>query len=157
MYTVHCTVYTTLTLYSVHCTLYTVRCTLYTVHCTLYTVHCTLYAVRCTQTVQRNAQYEGEWEVSRGYNQRNCRAIRDFLPTMSCTQYNVYLLNRMYNIHFSGYIHTVQFRNVEWEISTGNRFLMTWKLRLYPATETVSLITTGWPYGADSILYSCWF
>ena len=55
LYTVHCTLYTTLRQYSIHTVyfklifpLITVHCTLYTVHCTLYIVHCTLYTVHCT-------------------------------------------------------------------------------------------------------------
>ena len=87
--------------------------------------------------------------MSRGYNQRNCRAIRDFLPTMNCTQYNAYLLSRMYNLHFSGYINTVLFRNVQWEISIGNRFLMTFGIHTKFSKVCFHLIGmfTNWEQG----------
>ena len=69
MNTVHCTVWTMYTVYSIHCiciyctvysfinyiytqTHYTVQCTLYSIHRTLFilhlTLHCTLYSIDCT-------------------------------------------------------------------------------------------------------------
>ena len=66
-YSVHYTVYTQCTLYTVHCTvyicirgikytMYTIQCTSYTVHCTLYSIHyivhytlqCIMYTIQCT-------------------------------------------------------------------------------------------------------------
>ena len=52
MYTLQCTVYINILMYTVHNTL------MYTVHCTQHiNVHCTLYSVQCTQHINGDTKH----------------------------------------------------------------------------------------------------
>ena len=106
MYTVHCTLYSTV---PVQCTVYIVQCILYIVWRifnanslwrTMYSVHCTLYTIRRTVYARRTSIFNWVWHT---------------LYTVQCTvygvQYTVYdvrricISNQLHFIVHTFYIH----------------------------------------------------